>query len=766
MSISHQAIQRLLVVLCMSTAALGHAQPARVLEEVIVTAQKREQGLAEVPISISVIDADFIEERNLQSITEVTQFVPNVTITEQVLGFSVISIRGFSGGANRGFEQSVGRYVDGIYTGRTATSSNDLNDIERVEILRGPQGTLFGNNTIAGSVNILTRGTNTEEWGGRAALTGGSDEYLMINGTASGPLSETISARISAGHREQQGYAINQADHLDGADRHMGNLKKDLWRVKLDWQPTDSFSAVLASSGESASSNGGYGSESYLGEGVESLVLALGPFRADAVPVIKSLVPDISFELGDRKVAQNYDTDFELSSRMHSLTLSYAVGEHQLKLISAVGEYEDDNVFDADFSPVNLLVRDSEESYEQLSHELQWISPQYDKFSMVVGLFYLETDLELDSNLYADFNEYGFAISTVDVKYFEQDYRSAAIYGQGTYLINDRWSVTAGLRYSDEKKSADILHTYEDCYFFAPTPLPPEACGAALGTGEYYTLESTMQDSNTSPLLSLGYEINDNWSTYARYAEGYKSGGFSAEDFFIGDSRNEFEPETATTYELGLRGSLLAGSARVSLAVFNTDFDNLQVSLFNGVGFTVGNAAEATSKGFELEGSWLATQALTLSGSLGYIDAKYDRYDGAPCTVTQIAAAADAGCKQDLSGNTLSRSPKWNASASAGYAIPWREHLVWKFGLDLIYSDEYYTDTDLDINTLQDGYTLANARISLGDVAQRWQVALRGTNLTDEVAATGSLDLPFLAGAYGAAVIPPRSYFLDLKAGF
>jgi iron complex outermembrane receptor protein len=756
-----------LVILPLIYLAEGvHAQQSRVLEEIIVTAQKREQGMAEVPISLSVIGADFIAERNLQSITEVTQLVPNVTITEQVLGFSVISIRGFSGGVNRGFEQSVGRYVDGVFSGRTAASSSDLNDIERVEILRGPQGTLFGNNTIAGSVNIITSSTNPQQWEGRATVTGGSDDYLLFNGTVSGPLSEAVSVRASAGHREQQGYAKNQAHNLNGADRHMGDVDKDLWRLKFDWHPSDAFSLLLASSGENASSNTGYGSEAYLGQGVDSLELALGPFRADALPVIEALVPDISFKLDDHKVAHNEDTDFQLDSRMHSLTLDYTIGEHQLRLISALGSYDDDNLFDGDFTPVRLLARESEESYDQFSHELQWISPAYDKFNMILGLFYLDTDLELDSYLHADFNGYGFPVSTVDVKNFEQDYRSAAVYGQGTYLLDDRWSVTAGLRYSDEKKSADILHTYEDCYFLGPTPLPSELCGLALGTGEDYQLNSDMNDTNTSPLLSLGYEINEDWNAYARYAEGYKSGGFSAEDFYVGNSRNEFDPETATTYELGLRGRLLDGSAKLSLALFDTEFKNLQVSLFNGVGFTVGNAAEATSQGFELEGSWLATQALTLNGSLGYTDASYDRYDSAPCTVTQNAAAGGADCQQNLSGKRLSRSPKWNASASAGYSLPWREHLVWKLGLDLIYSDEYYTDTDLDPNALQDAYTLVHARISLGDINQRWQVTVRGSNLTDEVAATGSLDLPFLAGAYGASIIAPRSYFLDITAGF
>jgi iron complex outermembrane receptor protein len=736
------------------------------LEEVIVTAQKREQGLIEVPISISVIDGKFIEDRGLLSMAEVTQHAPNVSLSEQVLGFSSISMRGFSGGVNRGFEQSVGLYVDGVFSGRTASGSSDLSDIERVEILRGPQGTLFGNNTIAGSFNIVTKSTNREELEGNLTLSGGSYDYVNLNGSLSGPISETLSFRVSLGHREEEGSTDNLGHSLGEADRHMGNLEKEIWRFKLDWHPLENLSLELASSGEDGQSNMSYGSETYLNRPEDDLQVKLGPLSAYALPTLKSLIPNISFELDDREVAHNEDTQFELATRAHSLTVEYGLGEHQLRSITALTSYDDDNLFDADFSPVNMLARTSEESYKQLSQELQWISPQYDNFSFLLGVFWLESELEVDSYLEADFNEYSIAVSTLDIKYFDQDYRSAAAYGQATYDLNDRWSVTGGLRYSDEKKSADIIHTYEDCFFLSPIPLPPDVCGNILGAGEQFAIDAEMQDSNTSPMLSLGFQINDQWNSYLRYARGYKSGGFSSEDFYVGESRNEFEPEDAVTYEAGIKGRYLGGAGRLSAAVFYTDFDNLQVSLFNGVGFTVGNAAEATSQGFELESQWMASETLMLSGALGYTDASYDKYRSAPCTIEQIEAQGSGDCLQDLTGKEMSKAPQWNANASALYTLPMADTMEWQFGLDLIYSDEHFTDIDLDDSSHQDAYTLINARIALADVGGRWQVNFRGTNLGDETVMTGSVDLPFLAGAFGGRVIDPRRYFIDLKASF
>jgi len=739
------------------------AQQSAPLEEVIVTAQKREQGLSEVPISISVISDQFIEDRNLISIADLVQYAPNVTITEQVLGFSVVSIRGFSGGANRGFEQSVGRYVDGIFSGRAASNSSDLNDIQRVEILRGPQGTLFGNNTIAGTLNIITKPTNTESFEGDIKVTGGGDDYRSVNASVSGPLSDSLSFRASLGHREQDGVLRNIADSLGQADKNMGDVDKDVWRVKLDWQPTDELSLKFASSGESAQSNMGYGSEVFLGRPAGDIEIGLGPLTSAAIPAYESLIPGIEFAVDDGKVAHNERTDFKLDSKLHSVTVDYDFGKHQLRSLSAYGRYDDDQVFDADFSPVDLLVRKSVESYKQFSQELQWLSQPSDSFTSVVGLFWLDTELTVDSELDADFNGISLPVSALDIKHFEQDYQSAALYGQATWLVNSKWSLTGGLRYSREKKQANIQHSYADCVFFVA--VSSENCGTVLGNGETYAIDSQIDDRNTSTMVSVGYEINDSWNSYLRIAEGYKSGGFSAEDFHLGDNKNEFSSEEATTYEAGVKGSFLEGSGWLSAAVFYTEFDNLQVSIFNGTSFSVSNAAKATSQGLEVDANWLISDALTLTASLGYIDASYDQYSDAPCTVDQLDRQGTA-CTQDLAGQPLARAPEWNASSSIIYTRPVSDNLEWTVNLDLIYSDSYFTDIDLDSNTFQEDYTMVNARIALGTIAKDWQVGFRGSNLTNETVMTGNVDVPFTKGVYGTRLLPPRSYYLDLKVSF
>ena len=751
------------------------AAASNVLEETIVTAQKREQTLQEVPISVSVIGGQFIAERNIVALANITDFTPNVAIASQTLSFSVVSFRGLSGGFNSGFEQSAGSYVDGVFNGRVAGISNDLGDIARVEILRGPQGTLFGNNSITGTFNIVTNSPNTQEFEGEVGYTIGQEDERRYNLMLTGPISETLSYRFFAGHRELGGYQINDAAALEGADRKMGEVEKQAWRSKLLWQPSDDLDINWSFSGERGESNSALGAEFYTDRPVEDLRTAV--FDIPVWPIWQELVPGLVVDRYDRRIAHNTPSENTLDTWATAMTANYSWNEHTLTSITGYSEYRDKQYYDADFSPANFLVQDYDEKYEQFSQELRITSPISDQFEYVAGLYFLSTTIDIDSILTVNFNDYGQNIRNDDIKYFDQDYTSTAAYGQLVYHLSDALSLTGGLRYSYEKKSADIIHTYDNCVFLGATIPTAAACAMLPGVsnnGELFTVDDSRTDDNFSPMVNLAWEINDAWNAYATIATGYKSGGFSAQDGFLGETENQFGPEESLTYEMGAKGEIFDGRGRINVAVFYTEFDDLQVSAFTGTGgFSINNAASATTQGVELDTQFRLTPNLSLIGTLGYTDATYDDYSGAGCSTPQIEAFnGDTDpekapfCTQDLSGKELVRAPKWNGSLASRYVLDTQHGFGLRFGLDLIYSDDFFYQTDLDPVDFQKGYVRFDCQIALIDESERWEANLRGYNLSNKDYYSGGSDLPLVSGAHGGALSRERSWALDLKYRF
>ena len=743
---------------------------AQTLEEVVVTAQKKEQNLMDVPISVSVLDSDFIAQRKMLSLGDIADFTPNVSVSSQTLGFSVISFRGLAGGFNRGFEQSAGRYLDGVFTGRNAASTNDVGDLARVEILRGPQGTLFGNNSITGTFNIITMAPNEEEFEGQVGLTVGQDHELRYNLMLTGPITDTLSFRFYGAHRETDGYFDNQASFLEGADKKMGAFDKDNGRLKVLWRPTEDVDLTLAYRLENGWSNMGLGAEMYLDRPAEELVT--NAFDIPVWPVWQALVPDIVIDRWDRKIAHNTKTDIKLDSQGLDLTANYGQDNYTITSISAYTGYDDNEYYDTDFSPANFLVRIIDERYRQFTQELRISAQPSEKLEYIAGLYFFYSNIDIDNTLRVNFSDYGPDVSNDTIKFYEQDYYSGALFGQLSYFLTDAVTLTAGLRYSHERKEADIQSTYDNCVFLGePVPDALE-CSLLPGfrdNGEVFTVDDHRNDDNFSPMASAIWSINDDWNTYARIATGFKSGGFSSENAFLGRDENQFEPEKSLSYEVGVKGKMLDGRARINLNMFYTKFDDLQVSTFtSGGGFSIGNAATATTQGVELDGQFLITPDLQFFATAGYTHARYDKYLDAGCTVRQQEAFAanpndESSCTQDLSGKVLVRAPDWNASLGSSYTVNTTFGSYWRLGLDLVYTSDFFYSTDLDVENSQGSYTLVNMQLALVDDANRWEVGLRGTNLTNEDYYTGGADLPLIAGAYGGGLQPQSRWSLDLQ---
>jgi len=730
-----------------------------ILEEVLVTAQKREQNLLDVPVSVIVIPNLKLHDADIYNIEELQTYVPNLTITDTALG-PRLHIRGVSSGVNQGFEQSVGMYVDGIYRGRSLQSRSALVDIERVEVLRGPQSILFGKNSIAGALNISTvRPTDSLELGVTGLYSPDFDQK-EVTAFLSGPLSDSIAGRLTAYARDMDGYMENLT-----LDRDEPNRQERLVRGILDWQPTDkldiSFKVELASyevSGEQL-------------EIINDRAAQSGPFTGLNYSQILLLYGQ------DSSVANNFQ-DFKRSSngdelkndtQEYVLTMNYRNwGDLLLTSTTGYSTYSMDELCDCDITGGNVFSVDFSEDFSQFSQEFRLMSPGGERIDWIAGLYYQSNDLDFyDSiNMPADSilvpvidglagaGAGGLIADTSVPRYFNQGTDVYSVFGQLTWNFTDRWYLTGGARISTEKKDASKLLMISTIDGAA---LPPATAPYTRGLYQAIfnitdmDIAGDRKKTRFMPSVDIQYDVNDNSMAYFSISRGVKSGGYDARsnNSPANGGTFEFNDEKATSYELGAKMLFNYGATELNAALFYMNYNDLQVSAFDGVlGFNVGNAAKARTQGIELESRWLLTDHLLLSGSIAFTDFKYKEYDG-ECYFGQVPDAPD-GINCDYKGKTTLLTPDYSGVVSADYTAPLGDNLDWGLTVDLIFSAKYLTSSNLDPLQEQSGYTKLNARLSIAGRSEHWVLALVGKNLTNEKIMTLSGDVPLAGGSFDA----------------
>jgi outer membrane receptor protein involved in Fe transport len=330
--------------------------------------------------------------------------------------------------------------------------------------------------------------------------------------------------------------------------------------------------------------------------------------------------------------------------------------------------------------------------------------------------------------------------STFDL---HQDTDSFAIFGQVTWHISDRIRANLGLRYTKDEKELDFSRVTTGALPF-PT----------------YTLVDEREDSDTTPSINIQADISDNVMVYASFSQGFKSGGF---DF---ESGADFEEETVDAWEIGFKSMLFEGSVELNAAMFQSEFDDLQVAAWNGIAFETGNAAKATTKGLEIDGRWQITDSWMVWGAVAYLNAEYDRFPGATCTASQqmVAPGGPNFCQQDLTGGDLQFSPDWSGTLNLDYILQMGDfELTASLGVD--YSADFFTALDLDPISQQGSYVKVNMRVELAADAG-WSVALVGKNLTDEETTMWVNDVPFFRGAHFAAYDQSRNFGIQARYEF
>jgi outer membrane receptor protein involved in Fe transport len=719
------------------SAVLAPALHAAVLEEVTVTAQKREQSLQDVPISVSVTSGEKLDNMSIGGLEELSASIPNVTIAENATQDS-ITIRAIGSGANHGFEQSVGTFIDGVYFGRGRSSRAPFLDVERVEILKGPQGVLFGKNTIAGALNITTRKPTDEFEGSIEGEYFDGDESYAVTGIVSGPLSDSVSGRLVAKYSEADGYIDNLATGANEPE-----VEETLVRASLYWSATDRLEVHLK--GEMAQHDV-TGRHMQMVEG--------GPIR----PLYESVDPNYEQKLDDKRSVNNpiFGVDYDDTEAQNlTLTLNYEADNFRLVSVTAYVGYEYDNNIPANFAAnIETAAKRYDEEHEQFSQELRLESNTDGAFEYIVGAFY-QTET-VDHLQHFDFDTAqgiadGFPLppfigrSAYDL---EQDTDSLALFGQLTWHASDRLRATLGLRYTDDEKDLDFQQTTS-----GQLPFPSRSVNDSRG------------DDALTPSVSVQYDLGEDTMLYASFSQGFKSGGF---DF---ESGADFEDETVDAWEAGVKSHLAGGSVELNASVFSSEFDDLQVAAWNGQTFVTSNAAKATTEGVEVDARWQISEDWMLSGALAYLDASYDDFTDAVCTAAQqVQHAIDTGmppgtCTQDLSGKELQFAPEWSGTLNLEYVHSFSGGLELAAIVGLDYTDAYYTALDLDPHSQQDSFTKFNARVQLAGESG-WSVALVGKNLSDETTTTWVNDVPFFRGAFFGAMDAPRTVGVQARYQF
>lgn len=746
------------------------------LEEVIVTAQKREQNLQDVPISVVALSGEQISRADLTTIEDLQTYVPNFYVTDTLLG-PMLQIRGIGSGVNQGFEQSVGVYVDGVYYGRAQQSRMTLLDIERVEVLRGPQSILFGHNSISGAVNIATVKPTLTPEAGLSALYGSDIDEKKFTGYLSGPMGDSFAGRLSVHARDTGGYIRNLTLNRDDPAREERQL-----RGQLEWLPSDNFEMRFKVE---------LGAFETVGEQVEVIydrAAAAGPFAGLNYAQVLLLLgqdPSVANNFQDGKRSAN-EEQLENDTSEYVLTANYH-GWNDLLLtsITAWNDYSLDELCDCDQLGANVFQGFFNEDHEQLSQELRLMSPGGQQLDWLAGAYYQDNDLRfrdraaIDSgsilvpvvDMLAGPGAGGLIADTSAPRALDQDTEVFSLFGELDWQVADRLVLTAGARWSHETKHATRTMTVAD---FDGNPLPAATAPYTTALFEQlfriipHALEGRRSQNAFMPSLKLQYDLSDSAMGYLSYAHGVKSGGFDTRSNSAPEDGGsfEFEDEQADSWEIGAKSSFAGGAAELNVAAYYTDYKDMQQSAFDGVlGFNVGNAAKAVAKGLELDGRWQALQSLQLSASLALTDFEFKEFFG-QCYFDRAPDAPD-GINCDYRGRTNQYVADWSGVVSALYTLPLDSGLLFSGSLDWLFSDGFLASSNLDPLQTQDAYNKFNARLSLGGEDGRWELALIGKNLTDESIITISGDVPlagsnFLMHNFSAFYEAPRTVALQL----
>ena len=711
-------------------------------EEITVTARRRDESLLDVPIAMSAFSADRIENSGVLDITWLQQATPNLTL--QVARGSNSTLIAFIRGVGQqdplwGFEPGVGLYVDDVYIARPQGAVLDIYDVERIEVLRGPQGTLYGRNTIGGAIKYVTKPlTDTPSVDAKLNLGSYGQTDAILSGSM--PLGDTFSIGGAAAIYRRDGYGENV---ITGAEHYDKDV--DAFRVSAEWRPSDVLSFRLAGDYVDDNSNAKHGHREALGEGLAT---------------------------GDPEPSDVYDTaagigsDNSVENRGVSLTANWAINDVlTFKSITAYREGETDTVIDFDMGPSPALDIPAHYEDDQTTQEFQLLF-EGERVQGVAGLYYL------DARAAGAFDTIVGLLNLTIATAGEVNTKSYAAFADVSFDITDVLSASLGARWTRDEREGTV---FRQNFTGLGSPLFGDSASVPGLVRSDYTNERDFEEF--TPRVSVSYEFSDDLMAYAAYSEGFKSGGFDmrGDVALTPDTVNGYDPEYVDSYELGLKGNVLDDRLTFTAAVFRAEYEGQQVTrqeptVTGAIASFVDNAASSTIQGAELEGVISFTDALTATFGIGYTDAEFDEFRSNTVVPNPAPPPDTITVPIDLSDSAVfQNTPEWNGNLSLSY----RHELV--SGGSLLgtvtgsYRSEYSMfEFEQPLLDQTESYTLYDADIVWALADERTRIALHGRNLTDEEYKVGGY---FFPGALFGNVVnsfygPPRTYGLSVSYSF
>jgi iron complex outermembrane receptor protein len=745
------------------------AESTSALEEIIVTARKREESLQDTPIAISAFTAEALERQLITSTEDLDQVAPNLQFASYgpLTGNNAaaqVYIRGIGqSDGSSGVDPGVGLYIDDVYMGRSVGGAMDFRDIAGVQVLRGPQGTLFGRNTIGGAI-LLTTTLPGEEFGGVVRVGIGDDDLREAFGALNLPISDTLRARVSAGMRQRDGYVHRVYDGLD-----LGDEDTYTFQGTLRWEPSAAFTLTLRGDYTKEDENGSpfvfvaiNGTQAFPAAISVNAGCPGATFPPPSVPqnvVDPRCANDATWSLGHFTNGGNAKAKSNLENWGVSAVAEWDVSDAvTLKSVTAYRELKWHGSRDADNTALLVLHTDYSSDGNQLSQELQTLF-DFGRVQGVAGLFYFEesiSDLLLvpfaaPPPLVAS----GAVPGSMDYQLAVVDNDNWAAFTQWTFNVTDALSLSAGVRYTEENKQIDIV-SFTLTPFTAPLVIPTTYNEPGVPGPGLNILRQPFKNKydSTTGSASIQYRFNENFMAYASWSQGFKSGGFN-QRYNNAPPDNvpvSFAEERASTYELGFK-SQLSDVFRLNGAIFRTNYDDMQLTYRLGVVPLLFNAGKSKIEGAELEFTY-APGALLIEGSIGYLDNEFKEIAEVPGTTQTVGP-----------DNRLPFTPEWQGNVGIGY-----EFVLGSASLtprvNISYTDKQFFDAANSVEVAQlESVTVVNASLTLE--LSDWRFRAGINNLTDEdYKVAGNSSLSTSAGYAEAIYARPRNWFLSAECRF
>ena len=685
------------------------------LEDIVVTAQKREESLQKTPISAAAFTSTALEARGIANLSDLQAQVPNLQLTPHPNSATTsrIFIRGV-GNLDDQITQdpSVAVYMDGVYIGRSQGLANEVAELERIEVLRGPQGSLYGRNATGGAINFITRAPVLGEFEAKQSVSVGNYDLFRTRTRLNIPLGDTLAVELGYLHARKDGFVANRGTGV----KRFGDQRRDAYRAAVRWAPADGLDFRYTYDRSDIGDTPPY-------VALSPLYPAMAVRPDEGSPAVAGLLRN-----DVRAEGHNFTANWQIND---DLALKSVTGYRKLR------NFSNQNYLAGALGPFALFTNQFDDHQKQFSEEIQLVGSALEsQLEYVFGLYYFDESSRSAARTVT-------AARIATDRAVTADNRAYAVYGQGTYspdALDNRLHLTLGLRWSRDERKATLQDVVTQANG-AATTLP-----AGAGDNRF---------SNVSPTAILAYDISDRINAYAKLARGYKSGGYNVRASTTQRFNEGFGPETLTSYELGLKSDLLERRLRFNIAAFYADYKDIQINTqsdaTNPTRTDVLNAGKARIKGVEVDITAKPADALTLTASYGYTDASYQRIEG-------------------LNGQNLAQLfvftniPRHSLNLGAEYVVPDTPIGTLTAGINYNFQDRAYAASN-DPRYIIPDYGLLDARLTLSELpvgAADIRLSLWGKNLTDKkyYSFHGNSGLP------GAIFGDPRSYGLDLSLAF